>query len=188
MVFDRDDVATDVVQALALLRQRQRRPGEPRGRGDSGHGDRAHGDHGHRGHAHGGGHERNRRRAGMAAMARGRMLEVLATSGQPMAVSAIGEAIGVDQPRASRLVQQGVEEGFVERQADTEDARRTLIALTDAGRETAHRMHRARHEAMQQALAGFSAEEAEQLARLLTRLAEAWPQVPAASGDHGDHA
>ena len=44
--------------------------------------------------------------------ARMRMLEALAAASAPLSVSALGEAIGVDQPRASRLVQQGVERGY----------------------------------------------------------------------------
>jgi DNA-binding MarR family transcriptional regulator len=48
-------------------------------------------------------------------------------------VSELGEAIGVDQPRAPRLVQQSVEMGLVQREADPDDARRTRIALTPVG-------------------------------------------------------
>ena len=51
----------------------------------------------------------------------------------PLSVSELGDAVGVDQPRASRLVQQGVELGLVRREADPDDARRTRIALTDQG-------------------------------------------------------
>ena len=39
--------------------------------------------------------------------ARLRMLEALASASAPLSVSELGEAVGVDQPRASRLVQQG---------------------------------------------------------------------------------
>src|SRR5688572_10146360 len=59
-----------------------------------------------------------------------RMVEALAAASDPLSVSGLAEAIGVDQPRASRLVQQGVDRGWVRREADPDDARRTRIAIT----------------------------------------------------------
>ena len=55
------------------------------------------------------------------------MLEALAAASDPLSVSEIGDAVGVDQPRASRLVQQAVELGLVRREADPDDARRTRV-------------------------------------------------------------
>lgn len=104
--------------------------------------------------------------------ARARLLDVLASG--PLSVSAIGEAIGVDQPRASRLVQQAVELGLVERQADPDDARRTLIALTDQGRDLARTFGAQRRETVERALAAFTEAERTELARLLTKLADGW--------------
>lgn len=105
-----------------------------------------------------------------------RLLITLAQAGRPLGVSAIGEAIGVDQPRASRLVSQGVELGLLQREADPEDARRTLIALTDKGRAISSRFRGAQRESVDQALDGFSDEERVLLAQLLSRLADAWPR------------
>ena len=104
--------------------------------------------------------------------ARARLLDALASG--PLSVSAIGEVIGVDQPRASRLVQQAVELGLVERQADPDDARRTLIALTDQGRDLARTFGAQRRETVERALAGFTEAERAELARLLTKLADGW--------------
>jgi DNA-binding MarR family transcriptional regulator len=102
------------------------------------------------------------------------MLEALAAASDPLSVSALGEAIGVDQPRASRLVQQGVARGLVQREADPDDARRSRIALTDTGRRFARGMRGERREALSRALAEFTAEERQELARLLTKLADNW--------------
>ncbi|WP_255218182.1 MarR family winged helix-turn-helix transcriptional regulator [Microbacterium resistens] len=167
-------------------------PGDPRMRGGPharGHrhgvpapsdGDREgvglHGGHGHGGH-------RGHRGAGMPggrgghgmdgrAPARLRMLEALA--GGALSVSAIGEAIGVDQPRASRLVQQGVDSGWVVREADPEDARRTRIVLTDEGRRLIRGVRGERREVLGRALEALEPEERTELARLLTKLAENW--------------
>jgi len=106
--------------------------------------------------------------------ARMRMLEALAAASEPLSVSALGEAIGVDQPRASRLVQQGVAHGFVRREADPDDARRTRIALTDEGRKIARGVRGERREMLSGALAAFTDEERTELARLLNKLADNW--------------
>jgi DNA-binding MarR family transcriptional regulator len=152
--------------------------GGPRGWHGGPHPD--HFEHGE-GHRHGGG-------PGMPGMppwasdpsgrfggpARMRMLEALAAASTPLSVSDLGAAIGVDQPRASRLVQQGVAHGFVRREADPDDARRTRIALTDEGRAVARGMRGERREALGKALAAFTVDEREQLAMLLNKLADNW--------------
>lgn len=105
-----------------------------------------------------------------------RLLIALAQAGRSLGVSAIGESIGVDQPRASRLVSQGVELGLLRREADPDDARRTLIALTDKGRAISSRFRGAQRENVDLALDGFTDEERALLAQLLSRLADAWPR------------
>lgn len=107
--------------------------------------------------------------------ARLRLLEALAAAARPLSVSEVGEAIGVDQPRASRLVQQAVELGLVRREVDPDDARRTRIALTDEGRALVRGFRGERREAVDSALASFTDAERAELARLLTKLADAWP-------------
>ncbi len=108
--------------------------------------------------------------------ARLRLLEALVAASGPLSVSEVGEAIGVDQPRASRLVQQAVELGLVRREADPADARRTRIALTDQGRTIVTGFRGERRDAIDAALADFSEADRDELARLLTKLAEAWPR------------
>lgn len=103
-----------------------------------------------------------------------RMLEALAAASAPLSVSDLGTAIGVDQPRASRLVQQGVAQGFVRREADPDDARRTRIALTDEGRRMAKGVRGERREALGKALGAFTDDERAELARLLNKLADNW--------------
>lgn len=107
--------------------------------------------------------------------ARMRMLEALAAASHPLSVGEIGDAVGVDQPRASRLVQQAVQLDLVRREADPDDARRTRVALTDAGSRLVRGFRGERREAMDAALAAFTDEERAELARLLTKLADSWP-------------
>lgn len=104
-----------------------------------------------------------------------RLLDALAAASHPLSVSEVGDAIGVDQPRASRLIQQAVEHGLVQREADPDDARRTRTALTDEGRRLVRGFRGQRREQLQEALTGFTDAERAELARLLTKLAAAWP-------------
>ncbi|UOR01564.1 MarR family winged helix-turn-helix transcriptional regulator [Leucobacter allii] len=105
-----------------------------------------------------------------------RMLEALASAPEPLSVSAIGEAIGVDQPRASRLVKQGVSRDLVRREVDPEDARRSRVVLTDAGRRVASGLRGRRRESLATALEHLGADERRELARLLQKLAAHWPE------------
>jgi DNA-binding MarR family transcriptional regulator len=112
----------------------------------------------------------------VGGLARLRLLDALAASSHPLSVSEVGEAIGVDQPRSSRLIQQAVELGLVRREADPDDARRTRVALTDEGTRIVRGFRGQRREHLAQALADFSEDERADLARLLTKLAASWPQ------------
>lgn len=111
----------------------------------------------------------------MSGPARLRLLEALAAASHPLTVSEVGEAIGVDQPRASRLIQQAVDLGLVRREADPDDARRTRVALTDDGARVARGFRGQRREHLAQALADFTPDERADLARLLAKLAASWP-------------
>lgn len=93
-----------------------------------------------------------------------------------MGVSEVAETIGVDQPRASRLVNAAAERGLVTRRADERDARRSVVALTAAGREHLTDAHDTRRSAVTDALAAFTPGETAQFAALLTRFVSAWPR------------
>lgn len=111
-----------------------------------------------------------------AGPARLRLLEALTAASGPLSVGEIADRIGVDQPRASRLVQQSVGFGLVRREADPDDARRTRIALTEQGAAIVRRFHGDRRDAVEQALDGFTDAERAELARLLAKLADGWPR------------
>ncbi|WP_394553548.1 MarR family winged helix-turn-helix transcriptional regulator [Agromyces sp. MMS24-JH15] len=92
----------------------------------------------------------------------------------PSSVSDLAAHVGVDQPRASRLVQAAVEAGQVRREADPRDARRSILVLTDAGRAALVAMLGRRRSAIDAALAGFTADERAEFARLLAKFVEGW--------------
>jgi DNA-binding MarR family transcriptional regulator len=107
------------------------------------------------------------------------MLDALQTAsktGSNLSISALAEAVGVDQPRASRLVQEGVERGLVRRIQDPSDARRTLIELSAAGRKLITEVRDHRRSAVEEAIASFSPEEARTFATLFDRFVRAWPR------------
>lgn len=113
----------------------------------------------------------------LGGAARIRLLAALLHAGERrMGISELAEAIGVDQPRASRLVNESAERGLVARAADPVDARRSIVTLTDAGRALFERVRETSRSAVTDALAGFTEEETAQLAALLGRFAEGWPR------------
>lgn len=103
------------------------------------------------------------------------MLDALA-AGDGMSVSDIAAAIGVDQPRASRLVNESVERGFVRRTPDPADGRRSVVELSGTGRRMLQAAHENRRGAVTQAVSGFTKDEVETFARLLSRFVAAWPR------------
>lgn len=107
--------------------------------------------------------------------ARVRLLEALAAASHPLSIGELADAVGVDQPRASRLVQQCVELGLVAREVDPHDARRTRVALTGEGSAMVRRFRGERRDAVETALRAFTDAERAELARLLAKLASAWP-------------
>lgn len=108
--------------------------------------------------------------------ARFRLLEALAAASGPLSVSDVAEAVGVDQPRASRLIQQAVELGMVVREPDPDDARRTRVSLTDAGTRFAQGSRGHRHDLIGTALDSMDERDRAEFVRLLTTFAAAWPE------------
>nr|WP_165143197.1 MarR family transcriptional regulator [Microbacterium endophyticum] len=106
-----------------------------------------------------------------------RLLMAVAAASAPLSVSDIADVIAVDQPRASRLVQQSVELDLVRREVDPADARRTQIVLTESGIALIEGFREKRRTALNTALAEFDDVERGELVRLLKKLAEAWPHA-----------
>jgi DNA-binding MarR family transcriptional regulator len=86
-------------------------------------------------------------------------------------------ALGVDQPRASRLAAQAVEAGLLRRAADQADGRRSLLILTDRGRAALAQVRAFRAGAVAAATAGWTARDRDDLARLLTRFVADFARV-----------
>lgn len=176
------DPVDAVVAALARLRGRRGEHGAPGGGRHAHHAhdrDTAPGRVGQDGHGHGHEHRHGRpgggRGAHLGGPARLRLLDALVAASTPLSVGEIADAVGVDQPRASRLVQQCVELGLVRREADPQDARRTRVALTEQGAGFAQRVRGERRTAVRTALDGLTDAEQTEFARLLAKFADNWP-------------
>ncbi|SOD62323.1 DNA-binding transcriptional regulator, MarR family [Streptomyces zhaozhouensis] len=85
-------------------------------------------------------------------------------------VGELAPLLGVDQPRASRLVSQAVAAGVLRRGADPRDARRSPVALTSEGRRTLTGVSAFRRQVLAEATADWPAADRRELARLLPRL------------------
>lgn len=103
-----------------------------------------------------------------------RLVGIVADAPVPLTVTQLGTRLGVDQPRASRLVSAAVSEGLVMRTVDPDDARCTRIELGESGKASVAHLRARRTARAAAALESFSAEEREQFAALLTRFASAY--------------
>ena len=65
----------------------------------------------------------------------GRVKSLIWLTEGPLSLSGLAEAIGVDAPYATLIVDSLEERGLVERQPDPADRRRKLVTLTPAGRD-----------------------------------------------------
>ncbi|HEV2894030.1 MAG TPA: MarR family winged helix-turn-helix transcriptional regulator [Actinomycetota bacterium] len=98
-------------------------------------------------------------------------------AGGVITVNGVADALGVDQPRASRLVAGAVEAGLVRRGSDPGDGRRSVLSLTARGARALAQGHRARRAAVEAALAGWSGEDRATFARLLTEYVAGWERA-----------
>lgn len=76
----------------------------------------------------------------------GRVKALLWLTEGPMSLSALAEAVRVDAPYATLIVDSLEERSLVERRPDPADRRRKLVALTPEGKEAAHRAQRIKSE------------------------------------------
>ena len=91
------------------------------------------------------------------------VLAALAVEG-PSRLTALATATGIAQPAMTQLVGRLEREGLVVRLIDPEDARATLVAITDAGRALRAELHQSAHERMTELLDRLSADDQATLA------------------------
>lgn len=91
----------------------------------------------------------------------------------PLGVNGVATALGVDQPRASKLVAAAVSAGLVRREADQADGRRTNLVLSADGRRQLDVVHGFRRERFAAAMDDWTPDERKLFADLLTRFLSA---------------
>jgi DNA-binding MarR family transcriptional regulator len=97
----------------------------------------------------------------------------------PMRMSDLADAVRTHPAALTRQVQALEAEGYVERSADPNDGRASVVAVTSAGRLAHRRIEAANDELMAEQLDGWSAEELTSLVEQLDRLVTDLRAVPA---------
>ncbi|MFG2006760.1 MarR family winged helix-turn-helix transcriptional regulator [Spirillospora sp. NPDC048911] len=99
-------------------------------------------------------------------------------SGAEVTVGAVAERLEIDPSTASRLVGHAIDAGLVSRRPSPVDARRANLGLTDAGMRVKQVADRFRRAYLGELMTGWSEEDREDFARLLTRFADAAARCP----------
>lgn len=107
----------------------------------------------------------------------GRVKSLMWLSEGPLTLSGLAEAIGVDAPYATLIVDSLEERGLVERQPDPEDRRRKLVSLTPAGAEAVKRVIQIDRQPPP-GFAALSLAELDTLREMLRRVAAWRPPAP----------
>jgi DNA-binding MarR family transcriptional regulator len=101
-----------------------------------------------------------------------RTLRAVGECGASGGVGDVAAALAVDASTASRLVEQAVALGFLERATSPQDRRRTVLSLTSDGADILARATSVREELLSELTEDWSDRDVESLARLLERLAQ----------------
>jgi DNA-binding MarR family transcriptional regulator len=88
---------------------------------------------------------------------------------QEVTIGALAEQMHLDHSRASRIVAELVKRGELRREASQEDARRTIVALTEQGKVHLQQMHAVKQGIMTEALAEWSENDITDFARLYAK-------------------
>ncbi|MFJ5221027.1 MarR family winged helix-turn-helix transcriptional regulator [Streptomyces sp. NPDC088354] len=88
----------------------------------------------------------------------------------PMGVTALAEAMGIDPSTVTRQVTPLVDSGLVKRTSDPEDRRAVVLDLSPRGRSRLEEIRTSRQQLMAIATEGWTPEERETFADLLSRL------------------
>lgn len=100
----------------------------------------------------------------------GRIRAMLRLAEGPLSLSELAEALSVDAPYATLIVDSLQQRGLVERHQDPADRRRKLVALTPEGKDATQRVLRIIREPPA-GFAGLSADELDMLEKLVRRIA-----------------
>lgn len=106
-----------------------------------------------------------------------RTLVVLASRG-PQRTAQLAAELGVKPSTATRLCDRLVQRGWVRRQSGQTDRRIVLLVLTAAGKQLVGKAMRRRRDLLSTLVDGIPPRQAEQAAKVMTRLAQAAGELP----------
>jgi DNA-binding MarR family transcriptional regulator len=89
----------------------------------------------------------------------------------PLRLSDLAASLELDLSTVSRQVRQLVDTGLVTRQADPDDGRAALVALSPRGRDVLEAVRAARRQVLSRTLADWTASERARMAHSVSRLA-----------------
>jgi len=95
------------------------------------------------------------------------------TPGEEVTVGVVAERLAIDPSRASRVVAQAIQAGYLTRVASQADGRRIRLELTAAGAEAVRAVRDARQAFFARLMRGWPERDREEFARLLTAFTEA---------------
>jgi DNA-binding MarR family transcriptional regulator len=94
-------------------------------------------------------------------------------------VGTVAQRLGIDPSRASRLVADVVDLGYVRRVASQQDSRRIVLESTDKGIAFGNRFRQRKAELLSKGLEGWTEEELVTFAGLVERFGTWWKAAPA---------
>ncbi len=101
-----------------------------------------------------------------------RVLHAVDQADRPPSIGEIAVTLAIDPSTASRLVEQRVADGLLDRSPDAEDRRRVVLRLTTQGREMLTELAASRREMLAEVTRGWTPAERRELERLLVRLVD----------------
>jgi len=101
-----------------------------------------------------------------------RVLHAVDQAEAPPSIGQVASTLAIDPSTASRLVDQRVTEGLLQRSPDPTDRRRTVLSLTDSGRTLLTELAESRRAMLAEVTRGWSAADQRDLERLLDRLVD----------------
>jgi len=112
-----------------------------------------------------------------------RILHAVDQAPHAPSIGAVASILAIDPSTASRLVDQRVAEGLLERSPDPEDRRRVVLRLTTSGEALVAEVAASRREMLTEITAGWTAADRRTLETLLTRLVDGFGRL-----EDADHA
>lgn len=105
------------------------------------------------------------------------VMHVLATGAQDMTPGELAKACQVSSARIAKVLGQLEEKGWIVRTPDPDDGRRTLVSLTESGRDEIAKRHGLIAAAAKRVVQELGAEDAHELLRIMKRTEQILPGV-----------